>query len=79
MTTKPMMVNHRATPPREDPYHERAHKGHDEYGAPEHPHRRSVLRPLLPHAYSGGYAGLVPVAFPLHDFNGLGDDGLGFS
>jgi hypothetical protein len=26
----------------------------------------------------GGYAVLAAVAFPLHDFNGLSDDGAGF-
>jgi hypothetical protein len=44
-----------------------------------HEYRRSSRRTPLTHAYPGGGTGLVAVAFPLHDFKGLRDDGAGFS
>jgi len=41
-------------------------------------HRRSSRRTPLTHAYPGGCAVLMAVAFLLRDFNGLSDDGAGF-
>jgi hypothetical protein len=41
-------------------------------------HRRSSRRTPRTHAYPGGCAVLVAVAFLLHDFKGLSYDGAGF-